>query len=455
MENKTKLFFSLILLLNFIFISFFFPINKVINKEQISSVDYPIHYFRYSEFTNTPINLISSFITINDLKLISIILFFLPKLLIFKTYIFLFLLAIPLIFYKGSEICFKDKNSALISMLLSSIIFFYSFFIKQRLQSGLFPFLFSTSLVFLSCCYFYRDGIKTKKAWFFLFWSLLIHPFAIIYFLIFSSIKFWKNKLISISSIILIFLLGIVQYIWFGLDSYFHQSTGFKGILDIISYPLFLFTFIFSIYSLIKFKKRTFWIVLITSTFLFAHFIGLLNIFSALQPQRAMYFLFFFLIILAPLKIKKTKEIILALVILLTLILINQNLLFASIDHKLEFGIHPDLIEIKNSIKTPSNIWIECSTYQTDLVYGGHSDYLFKSWFPQEKVILSYISNNPFKLSKHFCEGKVNGKPISNEIIEIIETNNISHIIIWTNESKNFFSEKTCFSKFCLVEKFK
>ena len=274
-------------IIHIILVNHFFPLIEVFNKNPIVDDDYPLFYYQtntlkqlYMQGRISGFNLhftegnVSPFIWDKIGAMVELIFFFVPSLIVFKSYIYFFFLLFPFIVYLIAKNFSFPKSVRVVSFLLAMIIFNFHRLIKDILYSGQYPFLFSSIVAILSISYFYLFIIKNKYKYlliggilflisFFLHLSILlvyIFPFSYLLYIFFKKSK-RKLLIIILFSISLLFVLLIIlrQFILYvtyvSSDTLFYSAGFFSIFWDLITSPIQTIILASGIIGLVFFNK--------------------------------------------------------------------------------------------------------------------------------------------------------------------------------------------------------
>ncbi len=449
-----------LLLIHFLLLNSFFPVTEMFSHKFITTTDYPIHYVRIEFFKHNIYRNLFSLTYLGDLKLIS---FFMPVLYAQKIYIFLALFFIPVLFYFSAKEFYNSRKAGLIALIFGVLLVNFSTIFKEYLLWGVFPYVFScvVALTSISNIMAYQKYKIRKNAiigLIFLLWSLMIHPMVLFYYLVFgiAFFFFYSKRFISLVFVIVIFLFPIILP---GHPSCYYQASGFHGFYYLLSEkPLFRMFFLLGLTALtLSFpkKERNFWSFYLILMFILIFYLGLLYPFKPFQLERIMLFYFILILLSTSLFLKEKWKIALGiLIIIITLVSSTQQI--KDTKH-LDFGLSKDMQDLKAYFDNHEhqNVWFE---FSSNLIYGGNSVRFFSYWLlPKEAIITRKIPKDVKKPELYFCDGQFENVSIKNAswslIKKLTKKYNISHIVYWSNASKEYFNPKlnhTCFKKVCV-----
>lgn len=337
-----------IIILQFLVINEAIPINNIFNDKFIGTFDYPMHYYHASTFKailfnqnidgfdtsnktikdiiwtrDEKLNFYTGLIVQTDkvINLFTSLLFFIPILYVYKIYVFLLLLLLPVIIYYSAKNFNIDKKMAFLSSILFIFLCEFSFWFAGYLRFGMYGYFTSLVITIFTVSYLYKNKLTINTIIIFIGLSIitvLFHLLAsfplIIMSIIVMLLKSYKiNELIKSfkktynKKIIFIFILFFIilfnSFLFFQTGKNFMNTykpaidmgsnvEGFKQIkYDINRRPIqtiFLFLSILSIIYLYNNNRSfsKFFLISELTFFLLGYFGSYIHIMSYIKPYR-------------------------------------------------------------------------------------------------------------------------------------------------------------------------
>ena len=496
----------LLLIVQFIIVSHFFCPLEIFNSDPIINDDFPIHQnqvstnlFLVKDYNFLDYNFIGGRLVVGSTRKLQALAFYslaipgINEIILFKLYFFLINLFAPFFIFIASKNFLLNKRACIISLILGIIGWNFSSIIHPLTYYGLFPFLFFILLTLLGISYFFKFYITNKQPSFwlalmFFIYSYLVHAhYFVITIPLIGLLLFIRgkrkgpfNNIILISflgfsafTITNVFLILLKNPFISGLQL-FHQGKGLIELLaNIQNFPMYVFVCLlgFSYCFISKDKRFKFVFLSLGSLFLIAGYFGNYLPFSAFQFQRAIYFLFIFMLIPAAamldLIISKKSWKLLAILILVIIIVFMVSDYSLQAQTKLKLTTknpYPDLI---GHLSTPGagRLLIENSGFKTGHVYGGHINYLFPKFTDRELAGENFpykpLTDNNF--IGDLSEGRFHGQSVSNYSCEELDRGmslvNVQTIVAWNETTKtklescqSFFTEIASIAPFKVFE---
>lgn len=501
----------------------YFPIGMLIDNKVIVTDDYPYHYYQFlvSKYyisnikteTYDPFFISGWLFGINFfpidmlVALINFLLFFIPKILVFKFYVYSINLLFPLVMYLAARNFNLTKIEGIAVTLLAIIAWRFDYLIYQMNSSGVFSFIFASYLCIFTISLFYKFLLNNKRKYLlfaslFCFLSILIHPYSVIILIVplIAFTFFFKKLALKKSGGLSPFLTTLMFTIIFSISLFFilskatslifqssplHQSEGLKTILfELQARPLQTLIFFLGFFGIFLWRKEKeiFILLIVTSIFYFVYsyfgsFIGVITYF---QPERVVVTLTLLLIIPSAKSIQyivnkikfKKRYVIIFIVLLLLFSFFKAPDLYFNIMNEEEWiwnrrittsiqqGVQDLISWIKGNTTSDARILIENSGYKSGFQYSdGHLLAMFP-YFTNREFVVSPMPYTSIKKGfiPDFYEGVLFNRNITdfstNEFDKYFNLYNIKWVVVWSNESKGVFDNLQQVSKVKQIGKF-
>lgn len=485
-----------------------FPPKVLLNNEIIVTDDYPANLYgamKSRELLSTltfyaedpaldlPIGILLMHHKL--FTLVSMLLFFIPIIPLFKWYMFLILVACPVLLYFSGINYGLRRNESFLYASLAALVIVFEWQFGGMIYWGLNGFLFSIVMSLFAASYlskYYRSMNGSSWLIFFMYslLAVLIHTFAILMIIVLCAALLLKNK-ITINEqwlhgkylrhfilfmglfIILLFIL-LYHQILIHLE-YTEPSTlgeayseGFSTLQwEFFHDPIRIAIFALGTFSIIIIRRKNIcatigsYAPLLIFLFVLSYFGSYIGVVQYVKPHR--YACLLTLLLLMPISNaaiecishgRRYKRKIGTLGIMTGIVLLYMSYMLmthVTFSRQISTELPKDTVQLIDWIihNTGENdtLLMEGSSeavFKNRHVYGGHILYLFPYLTNRSYIAHADFTHQELKCCDmvNFYDGRLNGKKLSGDskstLSQIIYEKNIDWIVVWTNSSKVF-----------------
>jgi len=471
--------------LQLLFVLHMFPLPDMMGTKPIVTKDYPIHLYNLVRFRDTILDgkltmydpsfgtgIAASALELlrgRDLLLLSIVLFWLPPALLFKGYLLMANLAIPILMFAAARGMGLDSKEAAASSLIAALSWQFLGIWERMMFSGVFSFLLG-SLMALTSAAFYASYLQKRRMSALLLCAgsagiaLLMHiqhllTLMVLFMALAAKQRRELLRLLPVGALIAVSLIALWPSLQLLMATQvpppFHQSGGLRAMAsDLLREPFQTLLVLAGLIGLARSSRRDQLFVAGASiVFLLLGYFGSVSVLSYAQPQRMLVPWLLLLMLFSGRGLMKLRLrahlLLVVLVIAYSLLAGLPRMMLAQWSDQAAFSLPQDTRDLMAwldaNTTTTGRLLLENSGYRTAFVYGGHALALFPLSLDRELAGGYYPYNNARQgLSRpEYSEGLLFNRNewSEEELRQVLDAYNIQWIVSWSEPGKRLLQD--------------